>query len=111
MAPQDVRFHNFGDVGNIDVAVPDGVGVDHHRWTMLALVQAAGRVRAHRCLNPGLRQLRFEGPLQVSTSCRIAASTRMPVGPLVPAYKDMFREIRHETKPVNRSGPQTRSAV
>jgi hypothetical protein len=37
---------DFGGVGGLDVAVPDGVGVYHNGWAMFALVQAEGFVDA-----------------------------------------------------------------
>jgi len=41
-----VSFDDFGDVGELDAAVPDVVGVDDHRGAELAGVNAAGGVGA-----------------------------------------------------------------
>ena len=39
-------FHVFFGFGGI----PDVVGIDHHRWSMFAGVEASGFVHSHFCL-------------------------------------------------------------
>jgi hypothetical protein len=96
-AAYDVRFDDLAHVGNRHAAVPHAVGIDDDRWTVFTLVEAAGLIGAHGCLNARLCQSRFEGPLQISPSGWIAASPGMAVDTLIAAHKDVFRKIRHET--------------
>jgi hypothetical protein len=44
---------DFVDVANVDVAVPDGLGIDDDYWTVLALIEAAGFVGADVMLEAG----------------------------------------------------------
>lgn len=46
-AAEDMRVDNLADVGLGDVSVPDGVGLDHDIWAVLALIEAARLVRAY----------------------------------------------------------------
>jgi hypothetical protein len=48
LAVDQVLLHYFSGILGRHVAIPDCLWVNHHRWTMLALIQAAGLVDAHR---------------------------------------------------------------
>jgi hypothetical protein len=53
-----VLFHNRRRIRGLHVSVPHGLGINHHRRPVLALVQAEGFVDAHRGAQTGrLRQL------------------------------------------------------
>ena len=49
------------DVTRVDVAVPDGLGIDHDDGAVLALVEAAGFVGADMVLEAGFLDGIFEG--------------------------------------------------
>jgi len=42
-----VLLHKLCGVCRLHVAIPDSFGIHHHRWSMFALVEAAGFVDAH----------------------------------------------------------------
>jgi hypothetical protein len=88
-AADDVRVHNFIDIGCSDAAVPHRIRVDHDRRAVLALVQAPGFVGANRAFNAALRQFDFEGPLKFALTFGIATAARIACGPLVGANEDM----------------------
>jgi hypothetical protein len=46
-AAHQVLIHDLRGVTGLHMAVPDGVGIDHNRWPMFALVQAKGFVDAY----------------------------------------------------------------
>jgi len=53
-----VLRHNLRSILRLDMPVPDSVGVNHYRWAVLALVQAAGFIDADLAGQPrSLRQL------------------------------------------------------
>ena len=45
--------HDRGGVFGLDIAVPDGLGIDDHRGPMLALIEASRLVDAHGCAQAG----------------------------------------------------------
>ena len=91
----DVRFDDLVDIGVGDVSIPDGLGVDHNRRPVLALIEAAGLVRADSSLQSALGELLLECSLQVGFSGGIAASPRIARWTLVPADEDVLFEFRH----------------
>ncbi len=52
-AAHQVFRDNLRGVAELDVAVPDGLRVNHHCGAVLALVQTAGFVDAHLTAQPG----------------------------------------------------------
>jgi hypothetical protein len=57
-AAHQVLFHDLCGVSGLHMAVPDGFGVNHYRWSMFALVKAHGFVDAHGSAKTGgFRQL------------------------------------------------------
>jgi hypothetical protein len=93
-AADDVRVHNFIDIGCGDAAVPHGIRVNHDRRTVLALVQAPGFVGANPAFDAALRQLDLEGPLKFAFAFGIAAAARVACGPLVGANEDMMAKFQ-----------------
>jgi hypothetical protein len=81
--------HNLGRVFRLHVAIPDGIGINHYRGTVLALVEAAGLVDAHFAGQPGgfgqLLQLR----VQLAGPVGGAGRPRRTFGPHIVADKDM----------------------
>src|SRR5579871_4220149 len=96
LAADDVRLDDFVDIGLGDMAVPDGVGIDHDVGPVLTLIEAAGLVGAHATFESTLGQLLLEEFLQPGFGERIAASARMACRALVPADEDMLFELRHQ---------------
>lgn len=91
----DVRGNDLLHVRFANVAIPDGIGIDHYVRPVLALVEASGLIRTDAAVQATGSQLLLEEFLQASFSQRIAASARMPCRSLVSANKDMFLEFRH----------------
>ena len=83
------------DVGFGDVTIPDGVGIDHDVWSVLALIEAAGLIGANSSFQVALGQFLLEQFLQIGFGGGIAASAGMAGRSLVSANKDMFLEFRH----------------
>ena len=58
LAADQVLFHNLRGVRGLYVAIPDGLGIDHNRGAVLALIETAGFVDAHGAAEAGgLREL------------------------------------------------------
>ena len=68
-APNKVLFHNGYGVFRAHVSVPDCLGVNHHGWAMLALVEATGFIDSHCVSQPccfgQLLQLRMQFTLAI----------------------------------------------
>jgi hypothetical protein len=92
LAADDVAVDDLGDVGFAHAAVPDGVGINHHRGSMLALIETSGPVGADRSIQPSLGQGFLERHLQPVSRIRITASTRMPRLTLIAADENVFSE-------------------
>ena len=95
LAADDVRFDDLVDVGLGDVSIPDGVGIDHEIWAMLALIEAAGLVGSHFAFEAAFGQLLLEEFLQVRVTGGVAASPRMSRRALVAAHENVFFELGH----------------
>src|SRR6266702_8459918 len=82
-AMDEMLFHDLGGILRPHMAIPDRFGIDHHRWPVLALVQAAGFVDAHLRPQPGslgqLRQLRVKFALSISGAGRAEGAFRAHV--------------------------------
>jgi len=53
-----VFLHNLFGVRRLHISVPDGLGINHHRWPVFALIQAAGFINADLAAKSGsLRKL------------------------------------------------------
>ena len=59
---------DFGGVRRLDVSLPDRLGVNHHDWAVLALIQAQGLVNAGRPTKAGCprKQLQFRDQVALS---------------------------------------------
>jgi hypothetical protein len=80
---------------DMNEAVPDRLGIDHHHRSMLALVKAAGLIRPNLGLQPGSFNSIFKGGFELFTASRKTAWTGRILVPLVGAYKDMVFKCRH----------------
>ncbi len=78
-----------------DAAVPDAHGIDHNGWPVLALVEAAGMVRAYQSAVACRLQLFLERVAQSLLAFGVAAATPVAWLTNISAYEDMMGERRH----------------
>ena len=90
---EEVLGDDLVDVLEVDVAVPDGFGVDDDYGTMLALVEAAGLVGADVVLEAGFFDGVLEGWLELLTAVGEATWTRGGFIALVGADEDVVVEF------------------
>ena len=94
LSVHNVRFDNFVHVLGMHAAVENTLGINRHRRTQLALIEAAGFVRAHQ-FQSALRQLDLEQALQIALPSGIAAAARMASLALIHADENVFFEFCH----------------
>ena len=82
-------------VGRGDPAIPDLLGVDHHRHPALAGIEAAGGVGPHAALEAALVQLALERLAHRLGSLGRAAPLGAVGRPDVGADEDVALEARH----------------
>ena len=90
-ADQMLLNDSIGIVG-LDIPVPDGLRVDHHRGTVLALVKAAGLVDADTTAKAGFFGELLEPRVQIAFSIAGAGGPRRIGGTRVVADKDVAFE-------------------
>ena len=98
IAVHHVRFDDLIDIIGRDPPVPNGVGVDHDRGSVLALIKTARHIRAHALLQPTQREFLLEEELEVRLPGGIAASARMSRLALIAADEQMPFELGHGIK-------------
>lgn len=76
-------------------AVPDGLGIDDHRRTVLALVETAGLVGADEMFESGVFDGILEGGFELLAAVGKAAGTGCGFIALIGADKEMVFEFRH----------------
>ena len=91
----DVLLHDLLDIGRQDVAVPNGLGIHHDGWAVLALVEAPRLVSTHGGTCRGLAQAGLEGTLQLAGAGGIATAAGMGFVSLVAADEDVPGEFCH----------------
>jgi hypothetical protein len=97
-----VLAYDLVDVFELDEAIPDGLGIDHDDWTVLALIEASGLVGADYVLEPSLFYGVFEGILELLAVAWKTAGTGCRAVALVGADEEMMfklrqlRTLRHE---------------
>ncbi len=94
----DVGFDDFLHVGSRDPSVPDAIGIDHDRGSVLALVETSRHVGAHSFLEPPQSEFLLEQELQFGLARRIAASARMSSFALIATDEEMLFELGHDIK-------------
>jgi hypothetical protein len=95
-AAEDVFADDLLGVLGLDVAVPDGLGVDDDDGAVLALVEAAGLVGADAALEAGLLQELLQDGEQGAGAVGGAAGAGRAGGAAVLADKDVTLECGHE---------------
>src|SRR5579885_1300159 len=96
LPPDDVPLHDLGHVRLAADPVPDAFGIDDHARAVLAVVEAAGLVRADRALESQPLDFLLEEGLQALRALVRAAAARVVLGTLVNADEDMVRVGGHE---------------
>jgi hypothetical protein len=91
---EEVLGDDLVDVFEVDVAVPDGFGIDDDDRAMLALVEAAGLVGADVVLEAGFLDGVLEGWLELLTAAGEATWAHGGFVALVGADEDVVVEFR-----------------
>ena len=81
-------------VFSFDSAIPHSVGINHDRWAVLALVQAAGFVDPHPAAQAGLFRELLQPCMQLAFSIGRAAGPWCIGGAGIVAHKDVMFERR-----------------
>lgn len=91
----EMCFNDLGDIFTFDSPIPDGLRINHHRWAMLALIQAARAIGAHPIFQAACRQLFFERQLQGAQGRRVTAATGVFRRTLIGTNENVMLEFRH----------------
>jgi len=92
-AVNEVLADNLVNIFRVDEAVPDGVGIDDHHGTVLALVETAGFVGADFAFQPGVLDCVLESAFQLAAAVASTAGTGGVFVPLVSADEEMMLEL------------------
>jgi hypothetical protein len=95
LATDQVTVDDLVDVRLGNASVPHGVGVDDHRRSVLALIEAARLVGTDAALQPTLGERLLEGLLKRVAGIRVTAAARVSRRPLVGADEEVSFEGRH----------------
>ena len=95
-AMQEVLGDDFIHVFKLDEAVPDGLGIDHDDWAMLALIEAAGLVGADEMLEASVFDGILEGGFELLAAMGKAARAGRGLVALVGADEDVMLKFRHD---------------
>src|SRR5690606_1986342 len=98
------------DVLGAHAAVPDVVGIDHHRRPLLARVEAAGLVRADDLVEAERGELLLEGVAHRLAPAVAARGLGRALGPLVGADEDVALVGRRHVGEITRA-PGSRHAA
>ena len=93
-AMDEVFCDDFIDIFEVDEAVPDGLGIDHHGRAVLALIEAAGLVGADEMLEASVFDGVLEGGFELLAALRETAWTRCGLVALVGADEEVMFEFR-----------------
>jgi hypothetical protein len=94
-AVEEMLVDNLRDVFHMDEAVPDGIRIDDHDGAVLALVKAAGFVRADLALQAGVFNRIFEGAFEFPAAVAGTTGAGSVFVPLVGADKEVMLELCH----------------
>ena len=97
LAFHDMAFHDFCDIGFTPDPVPDTLRVDDHARPKLAMIQAAGFVRADAPFQAQPFHLFFKEGVQPFGPLIGAAPAWVAFGSLIDTDKNMMGEGRHES--------------
>src|SRR5438105_14581511 len=88
-------FHNFGDIGFRSSPVPHPFGIHDNAGTILAVIETPGLIGANDAFETQPVYFHFHKFLEPNRAAIGAAPTRVALGTLVNAHKDVTAEIRH----------------
>ena len=91
----DVALEDFVDIIELDIAVPNALGVDNHVGAVLALVKAPGRVGSNRGLQVLALDLAFEVLAKPGAPIGVATASGVPRRASVGANKKVMLEEGH----------------
>src|SRR5665213_2651073 len=91
----EVLGDDFVHIFQMNEAVPDGFGIDHHRRAVLALVEAAGLVGTDEMLEASVFDGVLEGGFEFLAAVRQAARAGRGLVALVRTDKYVMLEFRH----------------
>jgi hypothetical protein len=94
-AMDEMLGNNFIDVFELDEAVPDGLGINHNRRAVLALIEAAGLIGADEMLEAGIFDRVLECRLQFLAAVRKTAWAGRGFVALIGTDKDVMLKFRH----------------
>lgn len=95
-AVDEVLGDDLVHVLELDKAIPDGLGIDHHHRAMFTLIKTSRLVGTDKMLQARVFDGIFEGGFDLLRSMRKAAGTGRGFIALVGANKEMVFEFRHE---------------
>lgn len=95
LSTDNVRLDDLIHVGFGDKSVPNRFGINDDGRAVLALIEAAGLVRADSPFQSTLREFLLEQLLQLAFGQRVAASAGILRWTLVSTYENMFFKFRH----------------
>jgi len=95
-APHDRLGHDPRDVPDLYPTVPDSLGIDDDRWTVLALIEATGVIGPRQATETRGIQLLLERRAQRLSAFWITTAAAMAGVANVAADEDMVRESSHD---------------
>ncbi len=94
-AMDEVLGDDFFYIFQMNEAVPDGLGIDHHGRAVLALVEAAGLVGTDEMLEASVFDGVLEGGFELFAAVRQAAWAGRGFVALIRTDKDVMFKFRH----------------
>jgi hypothetical protein len=94
-AMEEVFGDDFAHVFKLDEAIPDGLGIDHHRGAVFALIEAAGLIGADKMLEASVFDGIFECGFELLAAAGKAARAGRGFVALIRADKDVVLKFRH----------------
>lgn len=94
-AMDEVLVDDFFYIFQMNEAVPDSFGIDHHRRAMLALIETPRLVGPNQMLETRVLNCIFEGGFELLASVRQATRAGRGFVALICTDKDVMLEFRH----------------
>lgn len=94
-AMDEVLGDDFFYIFQMNEAVPDGFGIDHHRRAVLALIETARLIGPNQMLEACILNGIFEGGFELLASVRQAARAGRRFVALIRTDKDVMLKFRH----------------
>jgi hypothetical protein len=95
LAADDVALQDLLDIFELDIPVPNSLGINDHVGAVLALVEAPRRVGPHRGLQVPLLDLYLEALSKTSAPIGVATASRVPLRAGVGANEEVVLETGH----------------